>query len=137
MVRSLVGGAAAGHKEEFLAMLRLSCTSLLNEKALKEGDYLVVSCTLVDNENEISSHAMIDNSATAYAFIDEDYARCKNLPLYKLKEPRRLEVFNETLTTSGNVTHVTKVQIKIGQYTKALFLFVTKLEHYSVILEHL
>ena len=109
MVRSLVDGVAAEHKGEFLATLRLSCTLLLNEKVLKEGDHLVVSCTLVDNENEIPSYAMIDNSATAYAFIDEDYARCKNLSLYKLKEPRRLEIFNETLTTSGDITHVIKV----------------------------
>ena len=109
MVWSLVDGAAAGHKEEFLATLRLSCTSLLNEKALKKGDYLVISCTLVDNENEIPSHAMIDNGATAYAFIDEDYARCKNLPLYKLKEPRRLKIFNETLTTSDDIIYIIKV----------------------------
>ena len=137
MIRSLVDNAAVGHKEEFLAMLRLSCTLLLNEKALKKRDYLVVLCILVDNKNEISSHAMINNGVTAYAFIDENYARCKNLPLYKLKEPRRLEIFNETPTTSSNITHVTKVQIKIEQHTKALFLFITKLEHYSVVLEHL
>ena len=92
-----------------MSRIRLSAISLLDEKALKEGDHLVVSCTLIDNENEIPSHAMIDNGATAYAFIDEDYARCKNLPLYKLKESRRLKVFNGTLTTSGNITHITKV----------------------------
>jgi len=108
----------------------------LDEKALKERDYLVVLCILIDNENEISSYAIINNSATAYTFIDEDYTRYKNLSLYKLKEPRRLKIFNGTLTTSGDIIHITKVQMKIGQHTKALFLFVTKLEHYSVILEH-
>ena len=137
MVRSLINDAAVGHKGEFLAILRLSYILLLNKKALKKGNHLVVLCTLIDNDNEISSHAIIDNSATAYAFIDEDYARYKNLPLYKLKEPRKLKIFNEILTTSNNITHITKVQMKIEQYTKALFLFVTKLEHYPVILEHL
>ena len=80
---------------------------------------------------------MINNDVIAYAFIDKNYARCKNLSLYKLKEPRRLEVFNGTLTTSEDITYVTKVQMKIEQHTKALFLFVTKLEHYPIILEHL
>ena len=80
---------------------------------------------------------MIDNSVIAYAFIDEDYARCKNLPLYKLKEPRRLEIFDGTLTTSSDITHITKVQMKIGQHTEALFLFVTKLEYYPMVLGHL
>src|SRR5436190_14727374 len=130
MVRSLASGTASGQKGEFLSRIRLSAISLLNEKALKEGDHLVVSCILIDNENEISSHAMIDNGTTAYAFIDKDYARCKNLPLYKLKESRKLEVFDGTLTTSENITHVVKVQLKIGQHTEALFLFVTKLEYY-------
>ena len=137
MIRSLASGTASGQKGEFLSRIRLSTILLLDEKALKEGDHLVVLCILIDNENEILSHAIIDNSATAYAFIDEDYARCKNLPLYKLKEPHRLKVFNGTLTTSDNITHVIKVQIKIEQHTKALFLFVTKLEHYSIVLEHL
>src|SRR5438132_11915710 len=108
MVRSLASGTASGQKGEFLSRIRLSAILLLNEKALKEGDHLVVLCTLIDNENEISSYAMIDNGATAYAFIDEDYARCKNLPLYKLKEPRKLEIFDGTLTTSGNITYITK-----------------------------
>ena len=82
---------------------------MLDEKALKEGDYLVVSCILIDNENKIPSYAIIDNGATVYTFIDEDYARCKNLSLYKLKEPRKLEIFDGTLTTSGDIIYITKV----------------------------
>ena len=108
----------------------------MDEKALREGDHLIVSCTLVDNENKIPSYTMIDNGVTGYAFIDKDYVRCRNLPLYKLKEPRELEVFDGRPTTSGDITHVTKVQLKIGQHMEALPLFVTKLEHYPMILEN-
>ena len=90
-------------------MLRLSASSLLEEKALKRGEHLVVSYILVNNKNKVPSYAMINNGATGYAFIDKDYARCKNFPLYKLKEPRKLEIFNETLTTLENITHVVKV----------------------------
>ena len=77
---------------------------------------------------------MIDNGATGYAFIDEDYARCQILPLSKLEEPRGLEVFVGRPTASGDITHITKVQLKIGQHTEALPLFVTKLGHYFMVL---
>ena len=113
MIRSLVDDAATEHKEEFLAILRLSYILLLNEKALKKKDYLVILYILVDNKNKIPSYAIINNSATTYAFIDENYARCKNLSLYKLKKPCRLKIFDEILTTSSDITHVTKVQLKI------------------------
>ena len=109
MIRSLVDDAATEHKEEFLAILRLSYISLLNKKALKKRDYLVILYILVDNENEILFYAIINNSAIAYTFIDENYARYKNLSLYKLKESRRLKVFNEILTTSSDITYITKV----------------------------
>ena len=82
---------------------------LLDKKVLKEKDHLVVLYTLVDNKNEILFYAIINNSATRYAFIDEDYIRCKNLPLYKLEEFRELKVFDERLTKSEDITHVTKV----------------------------
>ena len=70
MIRSLVDDATAEHKEEFLAILRLSYTLLLNEKALKEGDHLVVLYTLVDNKNKIPSYTIINNSVTAYVTDD-------------------------------------------------------------------
>ena len=92
-----------------MSRIYLSAILLLDEKALKEGDHLVISYILIDNENEISSHVIINNSVTVYTFIDEDYARYKNLSLYKLKKPRKLKIFDETLTTSGDVTHITKV----------------------------
>ena len=90
-------------------MLRLSASSLLEEKALEGRNHLVVSCKLIDNKNKIPSYAMINNNVTGYAFIDEDYVRYKNLPLHKLEEPRGLEVFDGTPTTSEDITHVTKV----------------------------
>ena len=108
----------------------------MDEKALRERDHLIVFYILVDNENKIFSYTIIDNGATRYAFIDKDYVCYKNLPLYKLEEPRELEVFDERSMTSRDITHVTKVQLKIGQHTKALPLFITKLGHYPIVLEN-
>ena len=92
-----------------MSRIRLSIILLLDEKALKKRDYLVISCILIDNKNEILSYAIIDNNVIVYTFIDEDYVRCKNLSLHKLEEPRGLEVFDGTSMTSEDITHVTKV----------------------------
>ena len=82
---------------------------MLKEKALKERNHLVISYKLIDNKNKIPFYAIINNDITGYTFIDEDYVRCKNLSLHKLEEPRGLEVFDGTSTTSRDITHVTKV----------------------------
>ena len=82
---------------------------MLNEKALREGDYLIIFYILVDNKNKIFFYTIINNDITRYTFIDEDYVRCRNLSLYKLKESRGLEVFDKRLTMSENISHVTKV----------------------------
>jgi hypothetical protein len=51
---------------------------------------------------------MIDNDATRFAFIDENYARCKSLLLHKLKKSRDLEIFDDRSTTSSDITHIAK-----------------------------
>ena len=75
-------------------MLRIFSSALSKKKLLKKENHLVISCTIVDNENEILSYTMIDNDAMRFAFIDENYAHCKSLLLHKLKKPRGLEVFD-------------------------------------------
>jgi hypothetical protein len=52
---------------------------------------------------------MIDNDVTEYMFMNENYAHSKNLFLYKLKQSRDLEIFDDRPTTSSDITHVTKV----------------------------
>ncbi len=39
-----------------------------------DGEHLVVNWTIDDQGNEIRSHALIDSSATGFAFIDEEFA---------------------------------------------------------------
>src|SRR5437660_375314 len=78
-----------------LSTLRISSLSLIDEEALKENDHLIVSCILDDKINIFRSTALLDLDATEFAFIDEDFARCHSLPLYKLKESRNLEVIDD------------------------------------------
>jgi hypothetical protein len=59
-----------------------------------DGNYLIVMCTLHEEGNMIKSHTLIDRSATSYAFVDKDYARCHHPPLYLLKSPGNLTVID-------------------------------------------
>ncbi len=59
-----------------------------------DGEHLVVNCTIEDQGNEIRSHALIDSGAPGFAFVDEEFANFRGLPLYSLKDPRELEVID-------------------------------------------
>jgi hypothetical protein len=82
--------------------------SALFEKKL-ERNYLVISCAIIDNKNEISLCTMIDNDVTRYAFVNKNYTHSKNLFLYKLKQSHDLEIFDDRSTMSNDITHVVKV----------------------------
>jgi len=59
-----------------------------------QANHLVMACKIVDNHNEIRSHALIDLGATGYAFIDKAFAEHYNLYLFELKEPPPLTVID-------------------------------------------
>jgi len=68
----------------------LSSLSLDDMENGVEATHLVIASTIVDNHNEIRSHALIDSGAPGYAFIDKAFAEGHNFPLFELKEPRPL-----------------------------------------------
>ena len=99
-----------------------------------DGEHLVVNCTIDDQGKQIRSHALIDSGATGYAFIDEEFAFSRGLPLYRLKEPRELEVIDGKPIESGKVTAITKVKMIIDKHVEEIPMFVTRLGHYPVVL---
>jgi hypothetical protein len=101
---------------------------------MMDGEHLVVSCSLNDNQTPIRSHALVDCGATGIAFIDEEFSRCHNLPLYKLRSPRSLEVIDGRPIGSGQVTHMTKVKLTIDKHKEEIPMFVTQLGHYPIVL---
>src|SRR5271169_1965960 len=111
-----------------------SVSETILEEGSMDGNHLVITCTLSDNENKIRTHALIDSGATGYSFIDEDFARHHNLPLYKLSTPRSLEVIDGRPISSGTITHIAKAHLSIGSHHEKLPMFVTKLGHYPLIL---
>ena len=73
-------------------VLQISSCSLqsdVKEKSLDEN-HIVISTQIQDESPLISTHALVDCGATGFAFIDKEFARGHNFPLFKLKKPRYL-----------------------------------------------
>ena len=76
-------------------------------------------------------HPSPDNS-----FIDQDFARFHNFPLHQLKYPRRLSGFDGQPALTGNITHIAEVTMDLNGHVEKLFLYVTGLRHYPIVLGH-
>lgn len=99
-----------------------------------DGSHMVISIKLIDSQPVLSTYGLVDCGATGYAFVDEEYARDHNLPLFKLNTPRVLEVIDGRPIESGNITHYAKVKVNINGHQETLAMFVTKLGHYPIVL---
>src|SRR4051794_29984865 len=95
---------------------------------------MTVTCVLKDRDNEISSHSMIETEATRYTFVDEEYVREHQLSVFKLSKSRKLEVIDKRSIIS-NITHATQVQLRVESQVEIALIFITRLTHYSVVLE--
>src|SRR5690606_42118318 len=76
----------------------------------------------------------MDTGATGYAFVDKRYARDHNLPLYKLKKNRVIEVIDGRPIESGTITHLARMTMEINGHLEEVPMFVTQLGHYPVVL---
>ena len=103
------------------------------EESKPDGNHIVDMCSL-RKHNAIIETAICDTGATVYAFMDENRARQHNLPKFELRTPRPLHVLDGRPIASGNVTHMVKVFVKIGNNKEELPAFLTTLEHYKVVL---
>ena len=113
----------------------LSLQSQVLEEELLDGGHIVVSVKLDDKSNKFfSSYALVDYGATGYAFVDEEFVCDHNLPLYKLKTPRSLEVINGRPIESGLIIYLTRLRISINGYQEDIPMFMTNLDYYPVVL---
>ena len=104
----------------------LSSTALVDPNEM-DGIHMFVTCSLHDNSNVIKSHPLVDCGATGYAFIDEDFTRRNNLPLHRLHLPRTLHDIDGRPSSSGAITHITKVHLRIQGHQEEILMFITKL----------
>jgi len=104
------------------------------EEELLDGNHIVISMELNDEISCLPTHALVDSGATGYAFADEEFVRDHNLPMFKLKNPRSLEVIDGRPVESGAITHITKISANINGHKEELPMFITKLGHYPIVL---
>ena len=97
---------------DILHISNCSLQSNVKEESLDEN-HIVISTQIQDKSSLISTHTLVDCGATSFAFIDEEFARGHNFPLFKLKKPRYLEVINGRPIESSLITHITKLRITI------------------------
>ena len=98
--------------------------------------HIVVSSLLRYHQAQIQVLTLIDSGASGYAFIDQNFAHQHSFPLHKLKHPRRLFGFDGRPARTGDITHVAETTLVLGAHTEKIFLFVTGLQHYPVVLGH-
>ena len=99
-----------------------------------KDSHMVVSCILRQAQSRIPALALIDSGASAYAFIDKTFAQSHDLPLHPLAYPRRLRGFDGQTARTGDITHVAYTTMTLGTHVERLFLYVTGLNQYPIIM---
>jgi len=67
---------------------RLSVSKVEVLEGSMEGKYLVITCSLTMNNQEIPPHALIDCRAMGIAFMDQDFACHHQIPLQELNQKK-------------------------------------------------
>lgn len=73
---------------------------------------MILPVTLEVGCEPVHSYALIDSGAEGKAFVDESWARGRDLPLTLMKNAFRLTVFDGTETESGVVSHYLKCDMR-------------------------
>lgn len=81
-----------------------------------------------------SSLALLDSGASAYGFIDSNFAQKQKLDLIKLSKPRTLKVFDGSNSSAGQITHIAKTVLDIDGHIESILLFVTSLAFFDLVL---
>ena len=95
---------------------------------------MVVSGILRQAQSRIPVLALIDSGTSGYAFINKSFAQYYRLPLYPLQYPRRLRGFDSQAARTGDITHVASARMSLGGHLETLFLYITGLNKYPIII---
>ena len=77
---------------------------------------------------------MIDSEAFTYAFIDKFFVQHRNLPLHPLTYSHCLQGFDGQTAQTEDITHVTEITMALEGHIERLFLYITDLNQYLIIL---
>jgi hypothetical protein len=134
-------GHCAGHESPLSTVVKscfgisqFSNSSAEIMESLMESKHLVVKCSLKIGDRIIDTHALIDCGALGISFVDKDFVRYYQLQEKELRESRELKVIHGRPITSGTITTMAKLNIGIRSHQEQLPAFVTKFEHYLIVL---
>ena len=97
-------------------------------------DHLILSCKLFNKNISINSYFIIDCDVTSIDFIEISFALFYKFHFISLQNSRFLIVVNDKSFAFDNVTFVIRVLFMIRNHFKTIEFYITKLEHYLVIL---
>lgn len=96
---------------------------------------MILPATLEIGDKRVPTYALADSGAEGRAFVDESWARDRNLPLFPLRNPFALKVFDGSETDSGQVTHYVQCGMRIhDHFERKTRFYVTRLAHYPIVL---
>ena len=95
---------------------------------------MIISCILHQAQYRIPALTLVNSEASAYAFIDKSFVQHHDLPLHPLTYPRRLYGFDGQSALTDDITHIAETILALGNYVKKLFLYVTGLNQYLIVL---
>jgi Reverse transcriptase (RNA-dependent DNA polymerase)/RNase H-like domain found in reverse transcriptase len=82
----------------------------------------------------ILCNAMLDSGSSGFAFVDLDYAHKNKLQRIPLHTPKDIRMFDGTEPRSGRITHCVRVELEMDNHREWMFMFITALSGYPVIL---
>jgi hypothetical protein len=113
----------------------VSASSLSSEQENeKDGNHLVIPCTLSDYDIKIDTHVVVDCGCTGLSCMNEAFVCQHNFPRYQLKNPKTVEVIDGYPISLGNITEYIEVQYTIGDHHETRTAYLTSLRHYPLVL---
>ena len=76
----------------------------------------------------------MNSGASAYAFIDKSFVQHHDLSLHPLTYSHHLCGFDGQPALTDDITHVTEIILALENHVKKLFLYVTDLNQYLIVL---
>ena len=76
----------------------------------------------------------MNSEVSAYTFIDKSFTQHHDLSLHPLIYPHCLCEFDGQSALTDNITHIAETILALKNYVKKLFLYVTDLNQYLIVL---
>lgn len=106
---------------------------VLDQRKLN-SQHFIVKCSLLDQKTNKNSETLIDYGASRFDFVNENFGRKHNFPVFGLKISHSLILFNRLLIESIDITYFTRIVCSISHYSVILSVSLTRLGHYPLVL---